>query len=511
MPVRVRFAPSPTGPLHIGGLRTALFNCIFARKHNGTFILRIEDTDRNRYVKGAEAYILESLQWCDLVPDEGPGYGGAHGPYRQSERREIYGKHVQMLIDSGWAYYAFDTPEELEQMRRIRSEEGVQAPKYDHNVRKRMRNSLTLPESEVRGLLSSGEAYTVRLKIPADKKVAFTDVIRGSVAFHSDELDDKVLLKADGLPTYHLANVVDDHLMEISHVIRGEEWLSSTALHVLLYEALGWEDSMPVFAHLPLILRPEGQGKLSKRDGARFGFPVFPLAWKTPEETYTGFRESGFMPDALLNFLAFLGWNPGTEQEMFDRDALVRNFSLDQITKSGSRFDYDKALWYNSQYIQNADIHRLTGLVAPYLRAAGRVVDPDFLVEYCTLLQPRARLLTDFVTEGVYFFERPQAFDEKMIGKKWSPALRKHFLELAEMLRTMQTFSRDSIEQTVKGYISAHALKFGDVLPMMRVCVSGSPAGPDVFATLALLGQVEVVERIQSAVDEFDEIVKSEH
>lgn len=509
MSVRVRFAPSPTGPLHIGGLRTALYNYLFARQHGGTFILRIEDTDQTRYVPGAEEYIVEALNWSGLHPDESPAVGGAFGPYRQSERKDIYAQHAQLLIASGHAYYAFDTPDEIEAMRTRLKAAGEHSPKYDQKVRMQMRNSLTLSTDEVAQLLEKGVPYTIRLKVPENQQVEFTDTVRGDITFNTDELDDKVLLKTGGLPTYHLANVVDDRLMQISHVIRGEEWLSSTAHHVMLYRAFGWVDQMPVFAHLPLILKPSGQGKLSKRDGAKFGFPVFPLDWQDDTETYPGFREFGFLPEALLNFLAFLGWNPGTEEEVFSLEQLTSAFSLDKITKSGARFDFDKALWYNSQYLQAMDDAELAAQLRPLL--SGQAADNDMLKAIAALYKDRVNVVTDIVQQASYLFSLPASFDETIVRKKWTPEMAGHFAQLRIALEQVEVFDADVLQETIEGYIQENGLKFGEVLQLLRCSVSGSHKGPDVFAMLALLGKDEVIERIDSGIERFSQQLTTDH
>ena len=502
MDVRVRFAPSPTGPLHIGGVRTALYNYLFAKKNHGTFILRIEDTDQNRYVDGAEQYIIESLEWLGLKPDEGPGIGGDFGPYRQSERSEIYWEYVQKLLANGWAYYAFDTPAELEEMRERRVEAGVHSPKYDQSVRMEMKNSLVLTESEVHELLESGVSYTVRLKVPENEKVSFTDEIRGDVEFDTNELDDKVLIKADGLPTYHFANVVDDHLMQISHVIRGEEWLSSTGHHVLLYRAFGWEDSMPRFAHLPLILKPTGKGKLSKRDGAKFGFPVFPLTWADKDESFPGFRDMGYLPEAVINFLAFLGWNPGTEQEIFSLAELASAFSLDRISKGGARFDIDKAGWYNGQYIQSAG-PELDAYVTSVLGRESIPVEAEWLGRLISLYRERATSLNDFIEITKVYIDGASERDEKIIRKKWSDEMQKAFELLVVKLREAKPYDADGFESVIKPFIQENNLKFGDTLQLLRTAVSGSPQGPDVYAMLALLGWDEVAARVEKAITDF--------
>ena len=509
--VRVRFAPSPTGPLHIGGVRTALYNYLFARKHNGIFILRIEDTDQTRFVPGATEYIKEALEWVGLVPQEGPGYGGEYGPYRQSERKQLYQEHAQQLLNNGYAYYAFDTKEELDQVRATAESNGENW-RYDSSTRKQMRNSLTLSPAEVSALLADNIPYVIRLKMPEDRNISFHDHIRGTVSFHSAELDDKVILKTDGLPTYHMANVVDDHHMEISHVIRGEEWLSSTAHHVLMYEGFGWLDTMPEFAHLPLILKPSGKGKLSKRDGAKFGFPVFPLRWEQEgEEPYAGFREVGFDPQAVLNFLAFLGWNPGSEQEIFSLEELVADFSLEGISKGSARFDFDKATWFNQQYIHETADHDLAKITEELLHA--NEIDPArYNVEaFCRLMKDRVSYYPDLVSQGNWYFGNVESYDLKAIRKKWDSDLAIHFSAIAEKLETLTDWNGVGIQDAIKGYIQENALKFGAILPVLRLMLSGSMQGPDVFEMIALLGKEQAVTRIHSALRQFDQIKMETH
>lgn len=505
--IRVRFAPSPTGALHIGGVRTALYNYLLAKKYNGTFILRIEDTDQTRYVPGAEAYIIEALKWCGLIPDEGPGFGGAYGPYRQSERKEMYQQYAQQLLDNGNAYYAFDTPEELEARREEEKAKGNHTFKYDHQIRQQMRNSLNMEASEVEALLANGTPYTVRLKIPTDEVVKVQDQIRGEVQFQTNELDDKVILKADGMPTYHLANIVDDHLMKITHVIRGEEWLPSTAHHVLLYRAFGWENEMPSFAHLPLILKPHGNGKLSKRDGAKLGIPVFPLSWKgeKPEDSFEGFREFGFDPEAVINFLAFLGWNPGTEQEIFSLEALSEAFSIDNIGKAGARFDFDKAKWFNQQYIMATPDEKLAAILLPMAKAKGYKADDTYLASFARLMKERVIFYPDFFETGYYFFEPVKDFDEKTIRKKWKPERLPFFNALRNQLGGLSNFEANSIKQTIVDHMEAADLKFGDVLPIVRVSICGTMKGPDIFETMELLGKEEVLERLATAYQTFEQ------
>lgn len=503
MNVRVRFAPSPTGPLHIGGVRTALYNYLFARKHNGAFILRMEDTDQTRYVPGAEEYIIEALKWTGMVPDEGPTFGGDYGPYRQSERREIYQKHIKVLLENGTAYYAFDTPEELDEMRTQMQNEGVHTPKYDHVMRQRMRNSLTLSAQEVEALLASGAKYTVRLKIDPGSEVTFEDRVRGAITFSTSELDDKVLMKTDGLPTYHFANVVDDHSMLISHVIRGEEWLSSTPHHVLMYRAFGWQEEMPEFSHLPLILKPSGKGKLSKRDGAKFGFPVFPLNWDDGEELAVGFREAGFTPAGLLNFLAFLGWNPGTEQEIFDTDGLVDAFDLDRVTKSGARFDYDKARWFNGQHIHKME----TGSIAERL---GLTMD-GHTVGILELYKDRVDTLEGFADAIRIYKEgfNPEVTSEGLVRKKWSREFSDHFAALADVLADTD-WDEEALGNAMRNYIKENGLKFGDAFKLLRVSLSGTEQGPDIAGMFKVLGQEEALRRLRGSLAVFNELSGNE-
>ena len=506
--IRVRFAPSPTGPLHIGGVRTALYNYLFAKKHQGTFILRIEDTDQTRYVEGAEKYIVQALEWMGLTPDEGPGIGGDFGPYRQSERKDLYKKYALELIEKGYAYYAFDTPEELDAMRKREEEKGFHSAKYDHRIRMEMRNSLTLSPEETQALIEEGSNVTVRLKISQDEEVAFEDIVRERVVFSTNELDDKIILKKDGMPTYHLANIVDDHLMQISHVIRGEEWLSSTAHHVLMYKYFGWEP--PKFTHLPLLLKPTGKGKLSKRDGAKFGFPVFPMEWKEEEDLYLGFKEEGFDPNALLNFLVLLGWNPGNDEEIMDRDRMVELFSLEKIIKSGARFDIEKAYWFNQQYIiasSNEDLldEVKSGLgeeiVAKY--------DDAFILRFIHLMKERVKSFNEFKTEGSFFFEMPDAYDEKQVRKRYDSGLDIHFGSIDSIIKSHDG-DAESLASEVKGFLNDNELKMGVFLPLLRIMLCGSMKGPDLFEIIGLLGVDEVSKRIGSALDAFKTFTRSE-
>ncbi len=494
--VRVRFAPSPTGPLHIGGVRTALFNYLFARKYGGDFILRIEDTDQSRFVPGAEAYIVEALEWLGIPFDEGPGKDGQFGPYRQSERVHLYRSHVQELIDSGWAYYAFDTPEELDSRRKESEVEG-QTFTYNWENRERLINSLTLSENEVTERLDRGDAYVVRFKWPLDTVVNLRDIIRGEIRIDGNTLDDKVLFKSDGMPTYHLANIVDDHLMEISHVIRGEEWLPSLALHHKLYEAFGWEP--PQFAHLPLIMKPRGKGKLSKRDGEKLGFPVFPLTWKES----VGYRESGFFPEAVLNFLALLGWNPGTEQELFSKEALIAAFDLDRVQKSGARFDPEKNKWYNHQYLQQKPVLELVGLFRPVLTAQG--VDESsfsdaYLCKAISLIRERASFVHELWDLGSYLFRAPDSYDEKAAQKQWKPETPARMKELAALLGSLEDFGAATTESAVKDWLTAADLSFGQVMPPLRLILVGAMKGPHLFDVMELLGKEETLNRIDRAI-----------
>ena len=506
--VRVRFAPSPTGALHIGGLRTALYNYLFARSRGGTFVLRIEDTDQKRYVEGAEAYIVESLEWAGIRPDEGPGIGGNYGPYRQSERRDLYRKYTQHLLDSGQAYYAFDTEEELDTRRETEKAAGNHSFRYDAGTRAEMRNSLSLGREETDRLLAANTPYVVRLRVEPGQMVHIRDIVRGDVAVRSEEVDDKVLMKADGLPTYHLANVVDDHLMEITHVIRGEEWLPSTALHVLLYRAFGWEKTMPAFAHLPLLLKPNGKGKLSKRDGQQLGFPVFPLDWGSGEEALSGFREAGFLPAATVNFLAFLGWNPGTEQEIFSLRELTEVFDLDRINKSGAQYDFEKAKWYNQQYLIAASDEALASRVAGVFLDNGYPIDEERAAHIAGLLKERVHTLPEFFTQGVYFVARVGITDEKTARKKWKPEQRPTFEKLKSRLATLESWTAADIKEATVAFMSEAGMGFGAVLPILRLAVSGTVNGPDAFAILEAVGREETVARLGEGFNLLDRLVE---
>ena len=496
--VRVRFAPSPTGPLHIGGVRTALYNYLFARQHNGELVFRIEDTDSNRFVPGAEEYILESFRWLGIKFDEGVSFGGNHGPYRQSERREIYKEYVQQLLEEGKAYYAFDTPEELEAKRA----EGSNF-QYDSHTRMQMRNSLTLPKDEVERLISEGEQYTVRFKIEPGQEVHINDMIRGDVCIKSDILDDKVLYKsADELPTYHLANIVDDHLMEISHVIRGEEWLPSAPLHVLLYQAFGWEDTMPRFAHLPLLLKPEGKGKLSKRDGDRLGFPVFPLEWHDPktEEVSSGYRESGYFPEAVVNFLALLGWNPGTEQELFSLDELVQAFDITKCSKSGAKFDYQKGIWFNHEYILRKSDEEIARLFAPIVANNGVEETFERVQLVVSMMKDRVSFVKELWPLCSFFFIAPTEYDEKTVKKRWKENSTQQMTELCEVLENIEDFSIEGQEAIVEKWITDKGYKMGDIMNAFRVALVGIGKGPGMFDISAFLGKEETIHRLKKAI-----------
>lgn len=501
--VRVRFAPSPTGPLHMGGVRTALYNYLFAKKHGGDFILRIEDTDQTRFVPGAEAYIIESLKWCGIEPNEGVGFGnGPHAPYRQSERKAIYRQYAEQLVASGNAYYAFDTTEELEEMRKRLESAGAKSPSYNAITRQNMKNSLTLPEDEVKRRLENGEPYVIRMKIPRNEEIRFEDIIRGWVVVNTSEMDDKVLFKSDGMPTYHLANVVDDYLMQISHVIRGEEWLPSAPLHVLLYRSLGWEHVMPKFAHLPLLLKPDGNGKLSKRDGDRLGFPVFPLEWHDPnsKEISTGYREKGYFPEAFINMLALLGWNPGNNQEIMSLDEMIALFSLERVSKSGAKFDPEKTKWFNQQYLRKRSPEELALLWMPELEAKGVKKDTKYIIEVCRLLQEKAHFVNEFWSLGSYFFEAPTTYDHDVIKKRWNEKSAPFLKSLAEALSKLDGFSANEVETTFKTTCENHGIKTGEVMQLLRVCISGVGGGPAIFELMALLGKEEIINRINKAV-----------
>ena len=504
-PTRVRFAPSPTGPLHIGGVRTALYNYLLARKLGGTMILRIEDTDQNRFVPNAEQYIRESLEWVGIELDESPWKGGPHAPYRQSERKPMYRQYADQLIADGHAYYAFDTPEELDAMRARLTAAKVPNPQYNSITRAQMRNSLTLPAEEVQALLAAETPYVIRLKVPRKEEIRFQDLIRGWVVVHSSSIDDKVLMKSDGMPTYHLANIVDDHLMDISHVIRGEEWLPSAPLHVLLYRYLGWESTMPAFAHLPLLLKPDGTGKLSKRDGDRLGFPVFALEWHgtdadTGQPTVSrGYREDGYLPDALVNFLALLGWNPGTAQEIFSMEELIAAFSLERVSKSPAKFDQGKAKWFNEHYLRARPDAELVPYLMDALAAHGISADPARAEQIVAVMKERVSFPQDFWQEAKYFFVAPTHYDEQVVAKRWTPAGAEALAAYAAALDGTAATSAEDLKALFSATMEAQGQKPGQVLQLLRVAVTGAAAGPDLFATLAILGAAEVAARLRAA------------
>ncbi len=494
----MRFAPSPTGALHIGGVRTALYNYLFARQHGGDLVFRIEDTDSNRFVPGAEEYILESFHWLGINFDEGVSFGGDKGPYRQSERRDIYKKYVQQLLDNDKAYIAFDTPEELEAKRA-----EIQNFQYDAKTRGMMRNSLTLSAEEVQSLIADGHQYVVRFKIEPGVEVHVHDLIRGEVVIKSDILDDKVLYKsADELPTYHLANIVDDHLMEISHVIRGEEWLPSAPLHVLLYRAFGWEDTMPQFAHLPLLLKPEGKGKLSKRDGDRLGFPVFPLEWHDPKtgEVSSGYRESGYFPEAVVNFLALLGWNPGTEQEMFTLDQLVEAFDISRCSKAGAKFDFQKGIWFNHEYILQKSNEEIAELFAPIVANNGVEESIERVTEVVRMMKDRVSFVKELWPLCSFFFVAPTSYDEKTAKKRWKEYSPQQMTELRELLAGLDDFSLEAQETAVHAWIESKEYKLGDVMNAWRLCLVGEGKGPGMFDISAFLGKEETLRRLDAAI-----------
>ena len=492
--IRVRFAPSPTGPLHMGGVRTALYNYLFAKKNNGTFIIRIEDTDQTRFVPGAQEYILDALNWCGIIPDEGPGIGGNYGPYVQSERQAMYLPYAKELVANEKAYYAFDTPEELEAVREQAKQMGMPNWQYNSVTRASLKNSLTLPADEVQRRLDAGDAYVIRMKMPRNQDVRFEDEIRGWVVVNTNNLDDKVLFKSDGMPTYHLANIVDDHTMEITHVIRGEEWLPSAPLHVLLYEAFGWQ--APKFAHLPLLLRPDGNGKLSKRDGDRLGFPVFPTNWTTAEgELYSGYREQGYFHDSFINMLAFLGWNPGTTQELFSMKELIDAFTLDRVGKAGAKFDPDKTRWFQQQYLKATSDAELAQLLKKEFNLAE---NDDKLTAFCHLMKERATFVKDMMTEGAYLFTAPAAYDEQTVSKKWKPESAALMTEWKERLAAVSDFTPEAIEATFKSFLEEKQLGIGAVLPLFRLLVTGAGTGPSMFEIAAFLGKEECLTRMDN-------------
>ena len=494
--VRVRFAPSPTGPLHIGGVRTALYNYLFAKKNGGTFILRIEDTDQARFVEGAEEYIMESLQWCGINVDEGIREGGDYGPYRQSDRKAIYRQYADLLVEKGDAYYAFDTPEHLESLR-SKSEKAGNTFIYNAAIREKMNNSISLSESGWKEKFDKGEPYVIRYKMPHDEDIHFDDIIRGHIVVNTNTLDDKVLFKSDGMPTYHLANIVDDHLMEISHVIRGEEWLPSLPLHILLYRSFGWDP--PLFSHLPLLLKPDGKGKLSKRDGDKIGFPVFPLHWPFGE-TAKGYREEGYYPEAFVNMLALLGWNPGTEQELFSMEELIEAFSIDRVGKSGSRFDPEKAKWFNHQYLQKRSNTLLAIEFREFLRARGFHVDIIELEILVELVKERVSFVKDIWDQTDFFFKAPDTYDQEVIKKRWKDDSAKQLMELRSVLEEIDDFSATSTEPVVKAWIDKNGYNTGAIMNAFRLVIVGALRGPHMFDIISWIGKEETVKRIDKGI-----------
>ncbi len=498
--VRVRFAPSPTGGLHLGGVRTALYNYLFAKKHNGDFVLRIEDTDQARYVEGAEKYIIESLAWCGILPDEGPHKEGDYAPYRQSERKNFYKEYAEELVQKGHAYYAFDTPEEIEALREKLKAQSKSNLQYGHQVRLEMRNSLSLSKEETQALLNSGLPFVIRIKINRDEFVSFNDMIRGDMQMDTNGVDDKVLLKADGMPTYHLAVVVDDYLMKITHAFRGEEWLPSAPVHVLLWKYLGWEKHMPEWAHFPLILKPDGNGKLSKRDGERLGFPVFALGWTDPfsKDLIKGFKELGFLPEAFINMLAILGWNAGSEQELFSIEELVENFSIERVHSSGAKFDFEKAKWFNHEWIKKSNADRLIPEIKKIFEEKRIVIDDENKFKKIILLvKDRCTLLSDFWEQCYFFFVAPEKIDTDSILPKWNDSKNLFFIELIKTRKISNTWTATELEHTFKEIASMHRIKPGELMLPLRIMLVGGKYGPGVFEIASLLGKEETLKRIQ--------------
>ncbi|MCU0382813.1 MAG: glutamate--tRNA ligase [Cyclobacteriaceae bacterium] len=500
--VRVRFAPSPTGALHIGGVRTALYNFLLARQQGGTMILRIEDTDQTRFVPGAEAYIIESLKWAGITIDEGVGVGGPHAPYRQSERKEIYAKYAKQLIDQGDAYYAFDTEEELEQMRERLKAAGAEQQQYNSITRMQMRNSLTLSAEEVNNLMQEGVPYVIRLKVPRKEEIRLNDLIRGWVMVHSSQIDDKVLMKSDGMPTYHLANVVDDYLMKISHVIRGEEWLPSAPFHVLVYKFLGWENEMPQFAHLPLLLKPTGDGKLSKRDADQMGFPIFPIDWKDPQtgELAKGYKESGYLPEALINFLALLGWNPGNDQELFSMDELIKTFSLERINKAGARFDIQKAQWFNQHYLRQQSNEALANAFLEELQQHKQTCDVVKAEKIMSIMKERITFVKDAWENGKFFFFTPEQYDMAIATKKWNADAVKVISEYAKALVATEAFDATIAKATLENTCTQVGIGSGKIMQALRLALTGVGAGPDLMMIMEIIGKEESILRLQKAI-----------
>jgi glutamyl-tRNA synthetase len=499
--VRVRFAPSPTGGLHIGGVRTALYNYLFAKKYKGDFVLRIEDTDQNRFVEGAEQYIMDCLNWCGISPDEGPNLNGEYGPYRQSERKNLYKKYAEELVKKGYAYYAFDTPGEIEDLREKLRAEGKNNLQYGYHVRDRMRNSLSLPQEETEALLKINFPHVIRIRIEPNEFVAFKDLIRGNIQMETNNLDDKVLLKADGMPTYHLAVVVDDYLMKITHVFRGEEWMSSAPVHILLWKYLGWEDQMPNWAHLPLILKPDGNGKLSKRDGERLGFPVFAMEWKDPKsgDLQKGFKEYGFLPGAFINMLALLGWNDGTEKEIFTMDELIEKFSIERVHSSGAKFDFEKAKWFNHEWIKKSNTSSLVPGIKQFFLGKGMVIPEEKKFErIIELVKDRCTLLPDFWEQAHFFFDRPENFDATPIISKWNENKNLFFNELIRTYELTEIWNEQEIEHAFKEIAAINKLKPGELMLPLRIMLVGGKYGPGVFDISAVLGKDETIKRIEN-------------
>ena len=500
--VRVRFAPSPTGPLHIGGVRTALYNYLFARQNGGKMILRIEDTDQTRFVPGAEQYIIEALDWLGIEFDEGVHIGGPFGPYRQSDRKPMYRQYAEQLIRDGWAYYAFDKPEALE-VKRKEYEAQKKTFQYDCNTRLHMENSLSLGMEEAQRRIDAGESYVVRFKFPEDIEITVHDLIRGDVTMNSRLLDDKVLFKSDGMPTYHLANIVDDHTMEMTHVIRGEEWLPSAPLHVMLYKAFGWENTMPRFAHLPLLLKPEGNGKLSKRDGDRLGFPVFPLEWHDPKsgEVSSGYREQGYLPQAVVNMLALMGWNPGTEQEIMTMDELISLFNIEHISKNGAKFNLDKAKWFQHEYFQMLSDEDVADFLQKELDAHGKTASHEYVVKVASMMKERITFPSELWDTCCYFFQAPTEYNEKDVAKRWTPDMHIHMQKVIDILNTVP-FEHDAIHKALlDDYIAAGGLNTGKVMNSLRICVVGRTVGPDMITLILTIGKEETIRRIQQAIE----------
>lgn len=500
--VRLRYAPSPTGAQHIGGIRTALFNYLFVKKLGGELILRSEDTDQSRFVEGAEEFVINSCKYAGIEFDEGVHIGGPYAPYRQSERKEIYQKYIQQLLESGHAYYAFDTAEELEEMRNRMMAQGNPSPAYDLITRQYMKNSVALSHDEVEKKLAAGEPYVIRIKMPRNEEIKFHDLIRGWVTFNSSQLDDKVLFKSDGMPTYHFANVVDDYLMKITHVVRGEEWLPSAPTHVMTYKFFGWENEMPQFAHLPLILKPEGNGKLSKRDGDKYGFPLYALDWK--EQHISGLKEKGFLPEAFINFLALLGWHAGGDKEIFTREELIQEFSFERVGKSGARFDPEKAKWINQQHIKMKSGEELAELLVPTLQKYQIHAEKQYLIKVCNAMKERAVFIPDLYEMGYYFFSDIKSYDEETIRKKWKPERTEIFTLLISALENMTDFSEAIVEQNIKQFITEHKLGMGEIMPLLRLALAGGLQGPPVFTMMDILGKETSLKRLNAALEKFN-------